>query len=252
MLAMLIFVLLLLLTSAQIAPSVDWKNEHNVSGHDKLLLCFNQSNCISPKLQFQRQIRIYMQSKVSFNCCIRFYYLIREGLLLHPNVVLVHRSEMDSADFFIFLARSRPLSHTEFSNISTMNMQSKLLVLDESDSSSHIELPWSSELLKSKFGTSKQWYFMYFKRSYVTRKDGIFVNFPFLLHPDIYPMSYSLIEQYLPFNFTFTRNISILCTLRSHNPYIIDLYMYIFANIYRTNSYTISIALQSTPHHDLT
>ena len=38
------------------------------------------------------------------------------------------------------------------------------------------------------------WYFMYFKRSYVMRKQGQFLYYPHIDRPDFYAITYSLAE----------------------------------------------------------
>lgn len=58
------------------------------------------------------------------------------------------------------------------------------------------------------------WNFMYFKRSFVRRKDGIFHGFPHLAKRDIFPITYSIAEAYIQSPFNQHRDIDILCTLR--------------------------------------
>jgi hypothetical protein len=58
------------------------------------------------------------------------------------------------------------------------------------------------------------WNFMYFKRSFVRRKDGMFHGFPHLAKRDIYPLTYSIAEAYIQSPFNQLRDIEILCTLR--------------------------------------
>ena len=65
-------------------------------------------------------------------------------------------------------------------------------------------------------GRSKPWYFMYFKRSFVTRRDGIFKRYPHLSQYEVYPMTYAIAEAYIPSHFNVKREIEILCTLRGH------------------------------------
>lgn len=59
-------------------------------------------------------------------------------------------------------------------------------------------------------------YFMYFKRSFVTRSDGLFINYPHINQPEMYPIVYSIAELYIPFTFNQQREIDVLCTLRGH------------------------------------
>lgn len=62
---------------------------------------------------------------------------------------------------------------------------------------------------------------MYFKRSYVARKNGVFLNYPHLDKPHIYPITYSIAEAYISPLFQFNRSIDILCTLRYIITYIL-------------------------------
>ena len=55
---------------------------------------------------------------------------------------------------------------------------------------------------------------MYFKRSYVTRRDGVFNRYPHLTRHDIFPMTYPLAEAYIQLKFNQVREIEIMCTLR--------------------------------------
>ena len=58
------------------------------------------------------------------------------------------------------------------------------------------------------------WKFLFFKRSYVKRHDGTFQGFPHLRKPDVYPMTYSIMESYIRSPISIKREIGILCTLR--------------------------------------
>jgi hypothetical protein len=70
--------------------------------HDALFDCHNQSNCIVPDLQLSRIFKVYMCTK-GRQGGIRFFYLVREGLLLHPNVIMVPFDDINSADLVIYL-----------------------------------------------------------------------------------------------------------------------------------------------------
>ena len=60
------------------------------------------------------------------------------------------------------------------------------------------------------------WYYMYFKRSFVARRDGKFMGHPHLNRPDVYPMTYAIAEAYIQAKFNFVREIEVLCTLRGN------------------------------------
>lgn len=53
----------------------------------ELTRCFNQTLCIPPMLQLHQSYNVYYCKRVSYG--VRFFYLVREGLLLHPKIRLV-------------------------------------------------------------------------------------------------------------------------------------------------------------------
>jgi hypothetical protein len=67
-----------------------------------LIKCLNQTKCIQPNLQLTKKFKVYYCKHVSHG--VRFYFLIREGLLLHPNIILV--SNPDDADIIVYLPES--------------------------------------------------------------------------------------------------------------------------------------------------
>lgn len=181
-----------------------------------VLKCHNQSRCIVPELQLKIVLRVYL-CKHPTKQGVRFYFLAREGFLLHPNVILVDESEMDTADFIVYLPGSSPWHLTECTNMTHMK---KLIVLDEFDGFTLFHPRSTIEEMKAVYGPKMVWYFMYFKRSFVARIDGKFLRYPHLETPDVYPMTYALAEAYLPNVFNFKREIEILCTLRGSSKMI--------------------------------
>ena len=175
-----------------------------------LLRCPNQSKCIVPELQLEAKLKVYF-CKHKANSGVRFYYLMREGLLLHPNVILVEEADMYEADFVIFLPGSAPWHKTECTNVS---LASKMIVMDEFDGHTLFSPRKSEADLIAAYGESQRWYTLYFKRSFVSRSDGVFKNYPHFRVPDVYPMTYALAEAYLQHHFNFDRDIEVLCTLR--------------------------------------
>ena len=99
-----------------------------------VLLCPNQSKCIIPELQLQVKLKIYL-CKHATRQGVRFYFLAREGFLLHPNVELINEANINNADYIIYLPGSAPWEKTECTNAS---YGSKLIVLDEYDGHSLI------------------------------------------------------------------------------------------------------------------
>lgn len=80
--------------------------------HIEILQCPNQSSCIVPELQLLEKTKVYF-CKHPVRGGVRFYFLTREGLLLHPNVILVDESEIDTAEYIIYLPGSAPWGKSE-------------------------------------------------------------------------------------------------------------------------------------------
>lgn len=182
--------------------------EHQTS----LLMCKNQSKCIVPDLFLNRPLNIYFcKHPVRFG--VRFYYLVKEGLLLHPNARLVSEENISTADFIIYLPGSAPWHLTECANRSYSD---RLIVLDEFDGHSEFSPPYAYKEMVEIYGKDLNWYFMYFKRSYVKRRDGQFISYPAINNNrrELYPISYSIAEAYVPHVFNFKREIEVTCTLR--------------------------------------
>ena len=89
-----------------------------------LIKCHNQSSCIMPELQLEKKFKVYYCARTAFG--IRFYYLVHEGLLLHPNIELT--PNIDDAEVVVYLPTSSPWHKSECGN---EKYYSKLLVLDE-------------------------------------------------------------------------------------------------------------------------
>lgn len=188
-------------------PGTDISSENQMS----LLLCPNQAKCIVPELQLQTKLKVYF-CKHPTRHGVRFYYLAREGLMLHPNVELVSESAIETADFIIYLPGSAPWHLTEIRNAS---FAKRLIVLDEFDGHTLFSPGYpQAEHVERYGGPSAPWYYMYFKRSYVRRLDGRFQGYPHLAQHELYPLTYSIAEVYIPPHFNAKREIEILCTLR--------------------------------------
>ena len=193
-------------------PAVSPRNGTDISIEQQMavLRCPNQSKCIVPDLQLKLKVKVYFCRHPARHG-VRFYFLAREGLLLHPGVELVPLDQIESADFIVYLPGSSPWHLTECNNASYAK---RMLVLDEFDGYT-IFHPFETEKeVIQVYGKEMIWYFMYFKRSFVARKDGKFLAHPHLSKPDVYPMTYAIAEAYVQDNFNFKREIEILCTLR--------------------------------------
>lgn len=177
-----------------------------------LLQCPNQSSCIVPELQLKVKLRVYF-CKHPIRGGVRFYFLAREGFLLHPNVEMVEESEMNTADYIIYLPASAPWQKSEC-NASTHTAK-KMIVLDEFDGVTPLYSPLPTfKEMKEAYGPSLVWYFLYFKRSYVGRRDGEFIKYAHAHKHDVYPLTYPLAEAYIQLKFNQVREIDIMCTLR--------------------------------------
>ena len=175
-----------------------------------ILRCVNQSQCVVPSLQLIPKQKIYFCNH-PVRHGVRFYFLVREGLLLHPNVQLLEYNQIKEADYIIYLPGSAPWHLTECSN---MSFAPKLLVLDEFDGANEFRPRETFADMVRDYGKKMIWYFMYFKRSFVARSDGKFLNHPHLDKHHFYPMTYAIAEAYTQHVFTFQRQIEIVCTLR--------------------------------------
>ena len=75
----------------------------------KLVNCGHQTQCITPALQLEKTFKVYYCKRVSHG--VRFYYLIREGLTLHPKVTLVDTPE--DAEVIVYLPESANWAKSE-------------------------------------------------------------------------------------------------------------------------------------------
>jgi hypothetical protein len=180
---------------------------------EKLLNCSGQSKCIVPALELQKKYKIYF-CKHPVKQGVRFYFISREGLYLHPNVELVKFENIHQADYIIYLPGSAPWSLSECNQTA---FGPRLIVLDEFDGHTLV-LPsrTKEEYIQSYGSLSKPWYFLYFKRSFVRRADGMFLGYPHIGQYETFPMIYSVAEAYVSYDFNTKRDVEILCTLRGH------------------------------------
>jgi hypothetical protein len=139
---------------------------------------------------------------------VRFYYLIREGLLHHPNINLVDSPQ--EAEVIVYLPES---ANWKKSECGKMEFRKKMVVLDETDGPDLFSLP------QQPHGGLREW-LLYFKRSFVNRRDGEFKGYmPYLLkHSGVLPMTYTIADAYVRPNFKFlkTRDMDVVTTLRGH------------------------------------
>ena len=91
-----------------------------------VIKCANQTMCIHPRLQLQPKYDVYFCKHVGFG--VRFYFLVTEGLLLHPNIRLI--DDIEKAEVIVYLPESSPWHKSECNN---PKYKSKTIVLDEGD-----------------------------------------------------------------------------------------------------------------------
>jgi hypothetical protein len=138
---------------------------------------------------------------------------VKEGLAMHPNVEIVDQKNINSADFIIYLPGSAPWHKTECTDKAYIN---RLIVIDEFDGHPlYHPYPTSAEMIK-EYGQDMKWYYMFFKRSFTSHRNGKFLDYPHLNKVDVYPISYAISETYTQDIFNFDRDIEFVCTLRGH------------------------------------
>ena len=106
------------------SPTKGTEISSDIKGMVNLIKCHNQSACVMPELQLQKKFKVYYCARTAYG--VRFYYLIHEGLLLHPNIILT--PDIDDADVIVYLPTSSPWQKSECGNEKYF---SKLVVLDE-------------------------------------------------------------------------------------------------------------------------
>lgn len=166
----------------------------------KLLTCNNQDECLQPHLQLKQKFKIYLCSHPVPHG-VRFYFLAKEGLLMHPMVDLLTNDKgntPDEADFIFYLPGSAPWHKSECNNTA---YREKLVIIDEFDGPNGFNLPEESYHAIAKQPNKypsweNKFYFATFKRSYVNKNDGELVGFPHIRKNNYYPMVYSLGSTY--------------------------------------------------------
>jgi hypothetical protein len=127
-----------------------------------------------------------------------------------------------AAEYIIYSPTAAPWHLSECADTAFAD---RLVVLDEADGSSAYAPQNSREKMMQMYpgklseGTVL-WYYAFFKRSYVMRRNGKGARYPHLNKKHFFPLTYSIAESYLPYKFNEKRNIRIMCTLRAskHQP----------------------------------
>lgn len=148
-----------------------WKSPSNgtdISNPMPGIKCINQTLCIEPALQLQKQYNVYMCKHIDYG--VRFFYLIREGLLLHPNINLI--SDITQAELIVYLPGSSEWKKSECGMFKYMD---RMIILDEGDGP-ELFFPPGLSGDEYRFNPDKKnnklYYLTYFKRSYVKRENG--------------------------------------------------------------------------------
>jgi hypothetical protein len=177
-----------------------------------IIKCSNQSRCIEPVIQLKTSFKVYFCKHINYG--IRFYFLIREGLLLHPKILLV--DNIDQADYIVYLPESSRWEKSECGKPEYIN---KIILLDESDYPDLFEpngIPKASSGQKEEDKSSP--FLLAFKRSYVKRHDGVFKHYMnYVTHANVFPMAYIVAEAYIRHTFKHfdERPIELICSLRA-------------------------------------
>ena len=91
-----------------------------------VIKCANQTQCVQPKLQLTQVYDVYFCKHVGYG--VRFYFLAKEGLLLHPNIRMV--DDINAAQMIVYLPESSPWHKSE---CSLPEYKNRTVVLDEGD-----------------------------------------------------------------------------------------------------------------------
>jgi len=180
-------------------------NGTDIMSHpSQLIKCHNQTVCIQPALQLTKVFNVYYCKHIGYG--VRFYYLVREGLLLHPSINMIE--DPFKADMVVYLPVSADWDKTECNN---PKLRNKTIILDEGDYQQLFEPGGAGQFLG------------YFKRSFVNRQNGKFLGYmDYLKNPLVLPMTYIIAEAYIKtqFNLAASRDYELVCTLRggAHDP----------------------------------
>ncbi|KAJ8610357.1 hypothetical protein CTAYLR_003899 [Chrysophaeum taylorii] len=160
-----------------------------------LTLCFSLevSECVAPELQFRTPTRVHLVKPDSPQSGWRFQHLVRMGFSTHPAII---PSPLVEADFVLYM----PVSTRE---PPTGVPATKLVVLDEGDGA-------------GVYGKVKEHaYLVYLKRSWVTKRDGVYTGTGRRYKRHYYPMAYSVSDSYFDSKSTTVRRpLDVVCSNR--------------------------------------
>uniref|UniRef100_A0A7S3JSJ3 Spore protein YkvP/CgeB glycosyl transferase-like domain-containing protein n=1 Tax=Aureoumbra lagunensis TaxID=44058 RepID=A0A7S3JSJ3_9STRA len=155
--------------------------------------------CVQPELQFLTPTKVYLVEPDSAKAGWRFQHLIYQGFDLHPKIEPTQI--MSQADLILYMPVSTAIPPLASHGATATN----LIVLDEADS------PYFNVKI------SETSYLIYLKRSWVSKKDGVYTGIGKRYERNYFPMAYSVSDKYFdPFR-TLSgsqRKLDIVCSNR--------------------------------------
>lgn len=169
---------------------------------ENLTLCYSldsRQECVSPELQFTSPTRVHLVTPDSPSSGWRFQHLVKMGFASHPAVAAT--SSMAEADLVLYM----PISTKEPPSAAAGATPTKLVVLDEGDGAGF-------------YGKVKETdYLVYLKRSWVTKRDGVYTGTGRRYKRNYFPLAYSVSDSYFDPRKTADgrdRSLDVVCSNR--------------------------------------
>jgi len=157
--------------------------------------------CVSPEIQFRTRSKVHWIPADPSKPGWRFHLLVEDGFAKHPFIEPV--MDATGADFVLYLPVS---TRTPPSWIRDKKEQRQLIVLDEGDGAGYFPAVKQDD------------YLAYFKRSWVSKRDGAYTGHGRRYQRHYYPLAYSIADSYFDASKMgkLQRTIDILCSNRPH------------------------------------
>ena len=157
--------------------------------------------CISPEIQFRTRSKVHWIPADPSKPGWRFHLLVEDGFAKHPFIEPV--MDATGADFVLYLPVS---TRTPPQFIRDKKEQRQLIVLDEGDGAGYFPAVKQDDFLA------------YFKRSWVSKRDGAYTGHGRRYQRHYYPLAYSIADSYFDASKMgkMARTIDILCSNRPH------------------------------------
>jgi hypothetical protein len=157
--------------------------------------------CISPEIQFRTRSKVHWIPADPSKPGWRFHLLVEDGFAKHPFIEPV--MDATGADFVLYLPVS---TRTPPQFIRDKKEQRQLIVLDEGDGAGYFPAVKQDD------------YLAYFKRSWVSKRDGAYTGHGRRYQRHYYPLAYSIADSYFDASKMgkMARTIDILCSNRPH------------------------------------